>query len=62
MTTVICETGAPKAVDQLLEKQSRKEHSMAIVEQALHLKAANSAALPIYQTLPEQPQRIAVPK
>ncbi|BDA43877.1 Ribosomal L1 domain-containing protein 1 [Coccomyxa sp. Obi] len=30
--------------------------------QALHLKAANSAALPIYQTLPEQPQRIAVPK
>lgn len=30
--------------------------------QALHLKTADSAALPIYQTLPEQPQRIEVPK
>ncbi|EIE27107.1 ribosomal protein L1 [Coccomyxa subellipsoidea C-169] len=30
--------------------------------QALHVKTATSAALPIYQTLPEQPQRIEIPK
>lgn len=30
--------------------------------QALHVKTASSAALPIYQTLPEQPQRIEIAK
>jgi len=36
--------------------------SLNLIMQALHLKTADSAALPIYQTLPEQPQRIEASK